>query len=229
MSAAVVWRPRLKRRLARASSAGRPMAVSTCEGSTAPDEQAAPVEQARPFRSSAMTKASPSMPGKVMFVVLGVRRRSSSVDAGIRHALNKGVLQRVAQCRDALGVFSERCLRDLRSFSQTDDAGDIFGARPEPPLVMSAVEQLPQSRAAADVQSAYPLWRVKLVAREGEQVEVQRVDVDRNFPRRLHGVGMEVHVGFAGDAPDFLERLNRAQLVVSVHHGDECRLGMLAQ
>ena len=58
---------------ARASSGVRPMAVSTCEGSTAPEEQAAPVEQARPFRSRAMIRASPSIPGKVMLVVFGVR------------------------------------------------------------------------------------------------------------------------------------------------------------
>src|ERR1700682_4664838 len=73
MSAEVVWRPRLKRRLARASSGGKPMAVSTCDGSTAPEEQAAPVEQARPFKSSAMRRASPSTPGKTRFVVFGVR------------------------------------------------------------------------------------------------------------------------------------------------------------
>ncbi len=87
MSARVVWRPRLKRKLARASSAGRPMAVSTWEGSTAPEEHAAPVEQAKPFRSSAITRASPSMPGKMMFVVFGVALRPGSVDAGIGHAL----------------------------------------------------------------------------------------------------------------------------------------------
>src|SRR5438552_1802692 len=73
MSAEVVWRPRLKRRLARASSGGKPMAVSTCDGSTVPEEQAAPVEQARPFRSRAMRRASPSTPGKTRLVVLGVR------------------------------------------------------------------------------------------------------------------------------------------------------------
>jgi hypothetical protein len=73
MSACVVWRPRLKRRLARASSADMPMAVRTCEGSTAPEEQAAPVEQAKPLRSRAMRSASPSTPGKTRLAVLGVR------------------------------------------------------------------------------------------------------------------------------------------------------------
>src|SRR5262249_40385173 len=58
--AAVFERPSEKRMLARARSAGSPMAVSTCEGWTAPLEQAAPVETANPRRSSAITSASPS-------------------------------------------------------------------------------------------------------------------------------------------------------------------------
>ena len=73
ISAGVVRRPRLKRTLARASGGGRPIAVSTWEGSMAPEEQAAPVEQARPLRSRAMTNASPSIPEEVMLLVLGVR------------------------------------------------------------------------------------------------------------------------------------------------------------
>src|SRR5258708_3557125 len=73
ISDSVAWRPRLKRMLARASEAGRPIAVRTCEGSTAPEEHAAPVEQASPLRSRAMTRASPSMPGNKMLDVFGVR------------------------------------------------------------------------------------------------------------------------------------------------------------
>ena len=38
ISDSVVWRPRLKRMLARAWSAVRLIAVSTCDGSIAPDE-----------------------------------------------------------------------------------------------------------------------------------------------------------------------------------------------
>lgn len=56
-----------------ASSRVRPMAVRTWDGSTAPDEQAAPLETAKPRRSRAITIASPSMPAKRMLVVLGTR------------------------------------------------------------------------------------------------------------------------------------------------------------
>ena len=59
-SASVLVRLRLKRRLARARAGGNPMALSTCDGSLEPEEQAEPPEVARPLRSRAMTSASPS-------------------------------------------------------------------------------------------------------------------------------------------------------------------------
>src|SRR5216684_3947103 len=134
MSAEVVWRPRLKRRLARASSGGRPIAVRTWDGSTAPEEQAAPVEQARPFKSSAMRRASPSTPGMTRLVVLGVRGTAPPFT------------------RDWGTRWSRPCC---------------------------------------------------------------------NFSRRLHGVGVEVNVGLFGDAADFFEWLDGAELVVGVHDGDK--------
>jgi hypothetical protein len=41
------------------------------------------------------------------------------------------------------------------------------------------------------------------------------------FPRGLHRVGVKVKVVLLSDFADLLERLNRAELVVRVHHGDE--------
>src|SRR5208282_1582463 len=63
-SSGVFCLPRLKRMLALARSRLNPIASSTCDGSIAPEEHAAPVETASPFKSSAMTRASPSMPSK---------------------------------------------------------------------------------------------------------------------------------------------------------------------
>ena len=52
---------------------GSPMARSTCDGSSVPDEQAEPVDTAMPSRSSAISSDSASMPSKLMFVVFGTR------------------------------------------------------------------------------------------------------------------------------------------------------------
>ena len=56
-----------------ASAAGMPIAVSTCEGSTAPLEQAEPEETAIPSRSSPISSASGSAPGTETLLMVGRR------------------------------------------------------------------------------------------------------------------------------------------------------------
>src|SRR5262249_58570538 len=59
ISDSVVLGPRLTRTAARASGGGTPMAESTCEGWTFPDEQAAPQGTAIPSRAKAVTAGFP--------------------------------------------------------------------------------------------------------------------------------------------------------------------------
>src|SRR5262249_31572496 len=51
------------------------------------------------------------------------------------------------------------------------------------------------------------------------------VDIERDFPQRLHGVGMEPHAVPAAKLPDLLDRLQHAGLVVGGHDADQNRLG----
>jgi hypothetical protein len=55
----------------------------TCEGSVAPDWQAAPKLAAMPCMSRAMRRASASMPSKRRLVVLGERWVGGAVDVGV--------------------------------------------------------------------------------------------------------------------------------------------------
>src|SRR5260370_21826544 len=73
ISDSVVLGPRLTRTAAPASCGGTPMAASTCEDWTLPEEQAAPADTATPARSKAMTAVSALMPGTAHNVVLGNR------------------------------------------------------------------------------------------------------------------------------------------------------------
>ena len=71
ISASVLAAPRLKRNELCARAEPRPIAFSTCEGSSVPDEQADPVETAMPSKSSAISSDSASTRSKLMFVVFG--------------------------------------------------------------------------------------------------------------------------------------------------------------
>src|SRR5206468_3494094 len=73
MSAAAVAQPRLTRIAEPATSGVAPIARSTCEGLSLPEEQAAPALTATPARSSAITWVSLDSPGRPRQLVLGRR------------------------------------------------------------------------------------------------------------------------------------------------------------
>src|SRR6266851_1045317 len=73
ISFAVVFQPRLIRSELRASARLRPIASSTCDGSTAPAAHAEPIETSTSARSSAINMLSPSTFGNVRFSVFGIR------------------------------------------------------------------------------------------------------------------------------------------------------------
>ena len=58
---------------------GQPIAFSTCDGSSVPDEQAEPDDTAMPSRSSAMSSDSDSTRSKLMLVVFGTRGARGAV------------------------------------------------------------------------------------------------------------------------------------------------------
>src|SRR6266446_3550058 len=73
------------------------------------------------------------------------------VHAGLGNALYETLLQFVAKCGDAPGVFGERVVGDFCGFAEAYYAGDVFRAGAEAALVMSAVEKLAQPRSTAHV------------------------------------------------------------------------------
>jgi hypothetical protein len=77
----------------------------------------------------------------------------------------------------------------------------------------------------ADVESADALRRVELVPGDREQVDAQVLDVGRDLADGLCGVGVEEDASLARDLADLADGLDRAHLVVRVHHGDEQGLG----
>ena len=135
------------------------------------------------------------------------------------------MFESVAEAAGAGGVFFEREAGEFGGFTEADDAGDIFGAGSEAALVMSAIEKLAKAGAAFDEQSADAFGCVELVAGDRKKIELQGFDVDGNFSGGLHGIGVEVDVGFRGDLADLRERLDSAEFVVGVHHGDENGFG----
>ena len=56
---------------------------------------------------------------------------------------------------------------------------------------------------------------------DGEQIDAELIHVERELAGGLHGIAVEIDIGFGGDAADFFDGLDRAEFIVRVHHADE--------
>ncbi len=74
------------------------------------------------------------------------------------------------------------------------------------------------ARLAPDIERAHALRPVDLVAGDRQQVDVHRIDVERDLADRLRRVGVEVDLALAADLADLGQRLDHADLVVHRHH-----------
>ena len=152
-------------------------------------------------------------------------RRFPAIDSSLIHARKNALLQPVAQCGEPRGtVARDEGLRHLRRMSQPDDARQVLRAGAALAFLRSAEEQRLRMRAPPDVECAGALRPMELVAGDGQQIAADRLHIDRHLARRLHRIGMEVHIGFLRDGADLSHRLQCADLVVGHHHADELRI-----
>ena len=115
---------------------------------------------------------------------------------------------------------------DLGRLAQADAERRRQGARAEATLLPAAHDQRHQAHArlAADVERADALGPVDLVARDAHQVDVHRLDVERDLAGGLGRVGVEEGLLLAADLADLGQRLDDADLVVHRHDRDHHRL-----
>ena len=104
------------------------------------------------------------------------------------------------------------------------DRRDVFGSGAAAAFVLPAGEDRPHPRAAPDPERAGAFRAVELVRRQRQQIDAERLDVDRDLAHRLHGVGVHERAVLVCDRGQFRDRLDGADLVVRVHHRDQRRV-----
>jgi len=152
-----------------------------------------------------------------------IRRAGSRarVRVGIGNAREEPAFELVAESGNAGRVALERKAREFGGLAEADNARNIFRSRAEAALVVSAEEKLAKTRAALDEERADSFRGMEFVPGERKEIELERLDVDWDFTDRLHGVRVEIDVGFGGNASDFRERLDGAEFVIRMHDGDK--------
>ncbi len=123
------------------------------------------------------------------------------------------------QLGETLGLGVHLLHGDLGGFAQADAKRRRQGARTEAALLAAAHDQRHQTHArlAAHVERADALGAVDLVAGDAHQVDVHRLDVERDLAGGLGRVGVEEGLLLAADLADLGERLDDADLVVHRH------------
>ena len=181
-----------------------------------------------PARSSASRIDSPSTKATTTETLPGSRssRSRGPGHAEHRHAPRQLLDQALLQGALVREVVLAARLRDRRGAGEADDGRRVLGAG-APPLLLAAAEDLRRhGRAGALVEHARASRPVELVRRRRQQVDAEPPGVDAEVRGRLHGVGVHqrARVARVDAAADLGDVVDRADLVVRVHHGDERRV-----
>ena len=225
MSASVVDQPRLSRTAPWASSAPIPMASSTCEGWTLPDEQAEPDDTAIPARSKPMTAVSALEPGNREQRGIGqprriprrIRsfqgvclrpssRRSSQVPAGAPRRPSGPPSRPWSPRRTPKCPRHSRCRPGARVPARRRAAAAPGPAPPRP-----------------EPRRPTPLGPPILCADSVSKIGSYRFEIKRDFSERLDRIDMQQPARGMDDVGHLGHRLHGAGLVVGQHHRHQRR------
>ena len=135
-----------------------------------------------------MTIPSASAPRNVTLLVFGMRGASAPLIAMAKPARGRApsASRSAPTSRDALA-------RELRGDAERDRQRHVLRSGAAAPLLRAAEDVAVERQAAADVQRADAFRRVQLVRGERERVDAERVHVDVDLARGLHGVAVKMN------------------------------------
>ena len=135
-----------------------------------------------------------------MLLVLGVRS-PAPFTPGSGTLARIPVSSRSRSVSDELDSIPSVARAMAAAFPIATAPGNVFGARTPLAFVLAAKLDGPQLGPLLHVQRADTLGSIKLVAADGIEIDPERFDIDRNFARRLHAVGMHQGSSFVRDLP----------------------------
>ncbi len=149
------------------------------------------------------------------------------VDLDDIHRRVKLLFEMVAQGEQAFTLAVHVCGTEGTGLAQADDTGDIERARAEAPLLAAALLQGCQTHTGATathIECAHALGAVELVTRHGEEIDIVGLDIGWHLPDPLGGIGVEDDALVVAQIPDLGDLVDRTDLVVGPHDGDQDRV-----
>ena len=215
-------RPTLNRTAPRPICGSTPIACKTGESVTWPSWHAEPVEAA--ISGMAAKISLPTWPTKLTLSVFGQPLAEVAIeDDSVAERLVQSLPQSIPQRTQVFGRGRQTASGDFARRAETDDVRHILRAGPLARFLAGAMNQRFERDATANEQHADALRGVQLVPGDREQIDAEISNIDGDFAERLGGIGVHEDAVLPADGGDLPNRLERADLVVRVHHGDESR------
>src|ERR1043166_8665428 len=121
--------------------------------------------------------------------------------------------------------------RNLASLAEPNGKHCALRSGAAAALVASAMDERFDRSSDLDEKRPHALRRADLVTGDRQEIDAEIVDLGRNLPDGLRGIGMKEDATVVSDARARRDRLNGPDLVVGVHDADEngARRDRLAQ
>src|SRR4051812_23349389 len=148
-----------------------------------------------------------------------------AVEAGVVDLAENAGFEPVTHGRKFADTAIGECFAgDVRSLTQTYDAGKILSPRAPLAFVIAADDPGTNEKAFPKIQSTDTLGTMHLVGGDGQRMAADLIDVNGNLAGGLNSVRMKDQAVFLSDLADLFDRLENAGLIVCHHHAYVARV-----
>ena len=127
----------------------------------------------------------------------------------------------VPHSRDSGHIVINMVAGILHGSRHAADTGNVLGTGTLAPLLGTALDEVHQGEAAADIQGTDALGAVELVAGQTQHVNVLRLHIDLDVAHSLDRIGVEGNAGFLTNGTDLGDGQHGADFIVGVHGGHQ--------
>ena len=161
--------------------------------------------------------------GEGNIAVTGQSFRRMTIQTAMRNTFQNTIDEFISQGCQAFCHCFHFLTSNFCSLAHAHDTGNIFCAGTLFFLLGTAEDQRRNRRAFADVDGTDAFGSTQLMTAHGKQVNVHAVHINRHVTNCLYGVCMEQDAMFSGNFTDFPDKLDRTDLIIGKHYGDQNR------
>ena len=144
-----------------------------------------------------------------------------AVEAHIRQTVGQTRVQPVPHGHQVPAGMIETAIGHLAGLSQSHDRHDVFGAGSPAHLLTCSMAEFLEQQPFSHVKRPDSFGSIEFMPGHREHIYVHRLNIDGDFAEALGRIGVNAYLFLPRDPGDFIDRLNRSDLVVGMHDGNQ--------